>query len=62
MIKETKYEGEDQLIFAHIKTGHLFNHWVYIYPEALKDEITCPFTIKTNEKTRILIIDSSNNC
>jgi len=57
MVKKTKYEGEDQMNFGELRTGEIFNHLPYVYPQEVKDHITCPFTIKTNEKTKLLIIE-----
>jgi len=54
-IKETKYEGEDQLLFGLISAGEILSHWSYARPEN-SDDLYYPFTIKTNEKTKLLII------
>lgn len=57
VIKKTKYEGEDQILFGELKSGDIFNHLPYVYPGELKDYVTCPYTIKTDEKTRLMIIN-----
>jgi len=58
MIRETKYEGEDQLLFGRFLAGSLLSHWPYGRPEK-SDDLHYPFTIKTNEKTKLLLISKS---
>ena len=57
--KKTKYDGEDQMQFGVLKPGEVFGHLPYVYPAEYKDTAACPFTIKTNEKTRLLIIQKA---
>ena len=57
LIKKTKYDGEDQMGFGELRSGEIFNDLPYVYPPGQKDLVTCPFTIKTNEKTKLLIIE-----
>jgi CRP-like cAMP-binding protein len=52
--KQTKYEGEDQLLLGTFKRGETFGYLGYIFDE----KIPPPFTIKTNEKTRLILIES----
>lgn len=55
--RQTKYDGEDQLLFASARSGEIFGQLQYIFPKS-RGEIRQPFTIKTNEKTRLIMIDS----
>ena len=51
-IKKTKFDGEDQLLLGSHKSGEVFGHLDYIFD----GKISSPFTIKTNEKTRLILI------
>lgn len=51
--KKTKYAGEDQLLFCSVGSGEIFGHLQYIF----NDNVKQPFTIKTNEKTRLIVFD-----
>ena len=45
--------------FGELRTGEIFGHLPYVYPQEVRDSVTCPFTIKTNEKTKLLILEKS---
>ena len=33
VIKKTKYDGEDQMSFGELRSGEIFNHLPYVYPQ-----------------------------
>jgi hypothetical protein len=37
LIKKTKYDGEDQMSFGELRSGEIFNHLPYVYPEDIRD-------------------------
>jgi len=41
------------MLFAEMKQGEIFGHPTHIFPQVMS-----PFTIKTNEKTRLRIIEN----
>jgi hypothetical protein len=43
--------------FGELRSGEIFNHLPYVQPAGQKDLVSCPFTIKTNEKTKLLILE-----
>jgi hypothetical protein len=43
-------------LFASIGSGEIFGQLQYIFPQS-RGDIRQPFTIKTNEKTRLIVID-----
>lgn len=51
--RQTKYEGEDLMLVGTYKRGETFGYLSYIFDE----NIRAPFTIKTNEKTRLILIE-----
>ena len=51
--RQTKYEGEDLMLVGTFKRGEQFGFLSYIFDE----NIRAPFTIKTNEKTRLILIE-----
>ena len=51
MIKETKYEGEDQILFGELAPGMIFGHISHIFKDF---RVMSPYTIKTNEKTKYI--------
>ena len=55
MVKETKYEGEDQLLFNELKPGMVFGHISHIFRDS---KVMSPYTIKTNEKTKYIMIET----
>lgn len=54
MTKATKYEGEDQMLFDELEKGQVFGFIPHIFRD---QNVLSPFTIKTNEKTRLLVIE-----
>jgi hypothetical protein len=53
MTKKTRYEGQDQLLIGALKSGEVFGYLSYIFDNSVKS----PFTIKTNEKTRLILVE-----
>ena len=53
-LRETEFEGQDQMLFSVFKRGEVFGHEPHIFPGR---RVLAPFTIKTNEKTRLLVIE-----
>ena len=51
--KQTKYDGEDQMQVGTFKRGETFGYLSYVFDE----NIGAPFTVKTNEKTRLILIE-----
>ena len=56
MVRETKYEGQDQILFAELKAGEVFGHISHIFKNF---RVMSPYTIKTNEKTKYIIIEKA---
>lgn len=48
-----EFEGQDQMLFSVFKRGEVFGYEPHIFPG---QRVLSPFTIKTNEKTRLLVI------